>query len=101
MTKYTRLSQKRFANAFEALFEPEEAANLVARAELRREIMAVIRRNRWSQSRAAEECGITQPRMNALFKNHIEKFSLDALFNIATALGRRVTIKVSAPRRAA
>jgi predicted XRE-type DNA-binding protein len=85
-----------YGSAFEALFEPAEAANLLARAQLRQQIVTVIRRRKLSQADAAKECGITQPRMNALLKNHIDKFSLDALVNIATALGRRVTIKLAA-----
>jgi predicted XRE-type DNA-binding protein len=60
-----------------------------------RQIRNFIRRKGWSQVEAAEHCGITQPRMNALFQNHINQFSLDALVNIATALGRRVTIKMA------
>ena len=92
----SRKRPKAHANAFEALFGREEAANLVARAELMRQIIAFIRKKGWSQVEAAEHCEITQPRMNALFNNHIDQFSLDALVNIATALGRRVTIKLAA-----
>jgi predicted XRE-type DNA-binding protein len=101
MTRHARPSQKRFADAFDALFEPKEAANLKARAELMDEIVEIVAKQKLTQAQAAARCGISQPRMNDLLKGHIEKFSLDALFNIATALGRRVTIKVSAPRRAA
>ena len=92
----TRTIPKAHANAFDALFDAEEAANLVARAELMRQIVAYIRRKGWTQTQAATQSGITQPRMNALFNNHIDQFSLDALVNIATALGRRITIKLAA-----
>ena len=101
MTKRTHSTQKRFADAFEALFEPKEAANPKARADLMDEIVEIVTKQKLTQAQAAAKCGISQPRMNDLMNGHIEKFSLDALFNIATALGRRVTIKLSAPRRAA
>jgi predicted XRE-type DNA-binding protein len=101
MTKRAQLTRKRFADAFDALFEPKEAASLKARADLMDEIVEIVEKQKLTQVQAAAKCGISQPRMNALMRGHIEKFSLDALFNIATALGRRVTIKVAAPRRAA
>jgi predicted XRE-type DNA-binding protein len=41
------------------------------------------------QVEAAERCGVTQPRINDLLLGRVSRFSLDALVNIATALGRR------------
>ena len=46
--------------------------------------------------RAAERCGVTQPRINELLRGRVSRFSLDALVNIATALGRRVRVEVEA-----
>ena len=43
---------------------------------------------------AAARCGITQPRINDLLRGRISRFSLDALVNIACALGRKVTVKL-------
>ena len=96
MTKH-----KRYESAFDALFEPEEAANLKARATLMHQIVKIVEKGGLTQAQAAKKSGITQPRLNALLNGHIEKFSLDALFDIATALGRRVTIKVGSHRKAA
>jgi predicted XRE-type DNA-binding protein len=36
----------------------------------------------------------SQPRVNDLLRGRIARFSLDALVNIAAALGRRVTVKL-------
>ena len=71
---------------------PEQAANLRARAELMRQIAAIVRKNRWTQTEAAQRCGITQPRMNDLLRGRVSRFSLDALVNIATAIGRSVHV---------
>ena len=80
---------QRFASVFEALADtPQEAANLRARAQLAREINAAIRDNGWTQRVAAETCGVTQPRINDLMNGRISRFSLDALVNIASAVGR-------------
>ncbi|MGZ8143841.1 MAG: helix-turn-helix domain-containing protein [Methylosarcina sp.] len=85
--------QHTFTSVFDAITDtPEQSANLQARSELMRLISDIIRENGWNQTEAAQHCGITQPRMNDLLKGRLSKFSLDALFNIATALGRRVHI---------
>ena len=75
---------------------PQEAANLRARADLMREVAAIVETNDWTQAEAAAKCGVTQPRMNDLLRGRVARFSLDALVNIATALGRRVRVTLEA-----
>lgn len=75
---------------------PEQAANLRTRAELMRKIAAIIKESGWKQAEAASHCGVTQPRMNDLLRGRVSRFSLDALVNIATALGRRVNLELEA-----
>ena len=80
-----------YATVWDAIADtPEQAANLRARAELMQQIVAIIGASGWKQSEAAERCGVTQPRINDLPRGRVSRFSLDALVNIATALGRRV-----------
>lgn len=84
-----------FESVWDAIADtPEQAANLRARAELMRQIAAVVKRNKWTQAKAASQCGITQPRMNDLLRGRVSRFSLDALVNIATALDRRVHVEL-------
>ena len=86
-----------FSSVWDALADtPEQAANLRARAELMRQIAAVIEANGWKQSEAAIHCGVTQPRINDLLRGRVSRFSLDALVNIATAIGRRVHVALEA-----
>ena len=75
---------------------PEQAANLRTRAELMRKIAAIIKESGWKQAEAASHCGVTQPRMDDLLRGRVSRFSLDALVNIATALGRRVNLELEA-----
>ena len=49
-----------------------------------------------SQAEAANRCGVTQPRINDLLRGRVSRFSLDALVNIATALGCRVRVDLEA-----
>ena len=79
------------ASLWDALADtPEQAANLRARAELMQQIAAIVKESKWTQVEAAAQCGITQPRMNDLLRGRVSRFSLDALVNVATAIGRRV-----------
>jgi predicted XRE-type DNA-binding protein len=86
-----------FANVWDALCDtPEEAANLTARSHLMIQIAQIVEKGGWTQAEAARRCGVTQPRINDLLRGRIGRFSLDALVNIATALGRKVRITLRA-----
>ena len=87
----------RYANVWDAIADtPEEAANLRVRSELMDQIGAIVEENEWTQVEAAVRCGVTQPRVNDLLRGRISRFSLDALVNIAAALGRRVNVELEA-----
>ncbi len=75
---------------------PEEAANLRVRSELMDKITTLVEKKGWTQVEAAQRCGVTQPRMSDLLRGRISRFSLDALVNIATALGCRVHVELEA-----
>ncbi|MET3108368.1 putative XRE-type DNA-binding protein [Oxalobacteraceae bacterium GrIS 2.11] len=75
---------------------PQEAANLRIRAELIEQIAALINEKNWTQVETASRCGVTQPRINDLLRGRISRFSLDALVNIATALGQQVHVNLEA-----
>ena len=86
-----------FASVWDALADtPEQAANLRARAELMQKIAEIVQESGWTQAEAATRCGVTQPRMNDLLRGRVSRFSLDALVNIATAIGRRVHVELEA-----
>jgi predicted XRE-type DNA-binding protein len=94
MTK-TKTKTKTFSSVWDAIADtPEQAANLQTRAELMRQIAAIIKAKDWKQADAAAHCGVTQPRINDLLRGRVSRFSLDALVNIATALGRRVHVEL-------
>lgn len=91
----SKLKYEEFANVWDAIAEtPEEAANLTLRSNLMDEIESIIKQNDWTQAQAAKHCGVTQPRINDLLRGRISRFSIDALVNIAAALGRKVTVRL-------
>ena len=60
------------------------------------QIAAIVNDKEWTQMDAARRCGVTQPRINDLLRGRVSRFSLDALVNIATAIGRRVHVELAA-----
>ena len=86
-----------FTSVWDALADtPEQAANLRARSALMRQITAIVNESNWTQTEAAQRCGVTQPRINDLLRGRVSRFSLDALVNIATAMGREVRLELQA-----
>jgi predicted XRE-type DNA-binding protein len=80
-----------FDSVWEALgLSPQESASLEARSMLMIQLREIIRKEGWTQTAAAKRCGVSQPRVNDLMRGKIDKFSIDALVDMATALGRRV-----------
>lgn len=93
----SKRTEDRYESVWDALADtPEQAANLRARAELMRKIAAIVKESGWTQVEAARRCGVTQPRINDLLRGRVSRFSLDALVNIATAIGRKVHFELDA-----
>ena len=86
-----------YTSVWDALADtPGQAANLRTRSKLMRQIAAIVKDSGWTQADAAARCGVTQPRMNDLLRGRVSRFSLDALVNIATAIGRTVRLDLQA-----
>ncbi|HEY5381788.1 MAG TPA: helix-turn-helix transcriptional regulator [Acidobacteriaceae bacterium] len=88
---------ERFDSVWDALgFSTEESANLEAKSDLMIQIRELIRSRKWTQVTAAKHCGVSQPRINDLLRGRIDKFSIDALVNIAAHLGQKIHIQLKA-----
>jgi predicted XRE-type DNA-binding protein len=99
MTERT-IKRQEFNNVWEALEDdPAVVVNMTARSDLMIAIRRVVRSWKITQAAAAKRLGLTQPRLNDLLRGRIDKFSLDALMNIATKAG--LAVKVEIVRRAA
>ena len=87
--------KRNYASAWDAIADtPQEAENLRVRSELMDKITALVEEKGWTQVEAARHCDVTQPRISDLLRGRISRFSLDALVNIATALGCRVHVEL-------
>lgn len=90
------MKPRRFASVWDAI-EPDrvEAANMKLRAQVMMAIGEAVGRWEGTQAAAAKRLGLTQPRMNDLLRGRIDKFSLDALMNIADKAGLKIRMAVS------
>jgi predicted XRE-type DNA-binding protein len=84
---------RQFPSVWDALAAtPEQAANLRLRSEVMQAITESVAARGWTQAQVARQCGVSQPRINDPLRGRLSRFSLDALVNIAAALGIEVSI---------
>jgi predicted XRE-type DNA-binding protein len=92
------MKQERFDSIWDAL-EPSraDAASMKARADMMIAVRETVETWGVTQAVAAKRLGLTQPRMNDLIRGRINKFSLDALINLAARAGLAVRVEVDRP----
>lgn len=73
-------------------FEPAEAEVMLMRVKVLAQTSQRLKEKGWTQAKAAEELGITQPRVSRLLKGKVEDFSLDMLVTLAGKLGLKPQI---------
>ncbi|MFC5937665.1 MULTISPECIES: helix-turn-helix domain-containing protein [Mycobacterium] len=69
------------------------------RAELIDAINHRIAANGWTQAEAAQRLNVTQPRISYLARRQIDRFSVDALLNMAALAGLQIEIAVHTKQR--
>lgn len=90
--------KKRFANIWDAIeSDPVEAENMKIRSRLLTAINQAITAQGWTQAETARRLRVTQPRISDLTRGKIDKFSIDALANMAHAIGLHVDIRIAEP----
>ena len=80
-------------NVFEDLGLLDSAA-LMAKAELASRICGIIEKRGLIQVEAAQVLGVSQPKVSALRRGHLDGFSSDRLFRFLNMLGRDVEIVI-------
>ena len=82
-------------NVFEDLgFDREEAEHLKIRADLMIQLRRYIRDAGLTQTQAAIQFGVTQPRISDLVRGKIELFSIDGLIEMAGRAGMKVKVEL-------
>ncbi|HUY60836.1 MAG TPA: XRE family transcriptional regulator [Candidatus Dormibacteraeota bacterium] len=89
------MSAKRYESVWDALEDtPGAAENMKLRSALMRELVAYIENAGVTQSEAAQQFGVTQPRISDLMRGKVDLFSIDALVNMLTAAGLHLDLRV-------
>ncbi len=85
---------KGYHTVFEALEDnPAMAQNLKIRSELMIALGQYIQDAGLGQKEAAEVFGVYQPRISALMRGRIDKFTIDRLVNMPARVGKTVKMK--------
>lgn len=77
-------------------FDPAEAEIMALRAEIMIRIEQQLKSKGWTQTEAAKQLGITQPRVSKLVKGVWQDFSLDMLLTLAVRAGLQPQITLAA-----
>ncbi|KVK79079.1 XRE family transcriptional regulator [Burkholderia cepacia] len=89
------MTNERYESVWDAIeSQPAEAENMKLRSELMIALKQRIAQLELSQAQAAKRLGVTQPRVSDLLRGKINLFGLDALVNMAAAVGLRVDLRV-------
>ena len=79
-------------------FDIEESESLRIRSELMIELSDLIQHKGWTQARAAEVMGVSQPRISDLVRGKIDRFSIDTLIAMLGSAGVKVRVTTNASR---
>ena len=86
-------------DVFRALgFDVEESANLRIRSDLMIQLGELIQKRGWTQAKAADVMGVTQPRISDLMRGKIDRFSIDTLIAMLGSAGVEVRLTTTESR---
>jgi predicted XRE-type DNA-binding protein len=89
------MSKQKFSSVWDAIEDtPQQAASMKARSALMIELQEYIKSSGLTQRQAADQFGVTQPRISDLVRGKIELFSLESLVDMATAAGMKVEVRL-------
>lgn len=78
---------------FEAITtDPVDLSQMILKSKLIAVIVDMIREKNWTQTVAATQLQISQPRVSNLFKGHLDKFSVDFLLETVYKLGYKLDL---------
>jgi|SRR5690554_1325384 len=84
------MALKFYDSPFHVTHDKETASKMAMKMDLSIMLSNLIKERGWTQNKAATELGIQQSRVSDLKNAKIEKFTLDAMFDMLDILGFRV-----------
>jgi predicted XRE-type DNA-binding protein len=83
------MALKFYDSPFHVTHDAETASKMAMKMDLSIMLSRLIKQKGWTQAEAAERLGITQSRVSELVNARIEKFTIDAMFDLLDKLGFR------------
>jgi len=88
---------ERYENVWDAIEEdPKEAARMTILSDLMIQVRRIVEQNRWSLVEAADRFQTTPEKVDDVLAGRINRLQPGELFQMVTALGRRVTVEIAA-----
>lgn len=91
------MALKFYDSPFHVTYNEETASKLAMKMDFAIMLTKLIRQKGWNQAQAAEHLALTQPRISDLMNGKIEKFTLDAMFDMLDTLGFRAAFRMEMP----
>jgi predicted XRE-type DNA-binding protein len=91
------VNNERYASVWDAIEDtPGAAENMKVRSALMQELVTYIGSTGMTQSQAARQFGVTQPRISDLKRGKVDLFSIDTLVNMLTAADLQLDLHIRA-----
>lgn len=81
------MTLKFYDSPFHVTHDEEVATKMTLKMDLSILITSAIKKNEWTQKEAAEHLQVTQSRISDLKNSKIEKFTIDAMFDLLDKIG--------------
>jgi len=88
------MALKYFDSPFHVTHDDEVASKMAMKVDLSIMISNLIREQGWTQSEAADNLNVHQSRISELANAKIEKFTIDAMFDMLDTLGFRARMNM-------
>jgi predicted XRE-type DNA-binding protein len=84
------MALKFYDSPFHVTHDEETANKMAMKMDLSIMLTGLIESQKWTQTEAAEKLGVKQSRISDLMNSKIEKFTIDAMFDMLDKLGFKI-----------
>jgi predicted XRE-type DNA-binding protein len=91
---------KFYDSPFHVTHDEETANKMLMKMDLSIMLSKLIEDKKWTQAEAAEKLGVKQSRISDLINSKIEKFTIDAMFDMLDKLGFKMSWSMSSQQKA-
>lgn len=94
------MALKFYDSPFHVTHDEETANKIVMKMDLSIMLTGLIAEKKWTQAEAAEYFGVQQSRISDLMNSKIEKFTIDAMFDMLDKLGFKINWSMPSQQKA-